>query len=1051
MSEQYNKKDGTHQALIIFSKFESVRFFGMALLLASALPACSYFDTMMLIRQAFQQHCISAAVVPSEAAPGDVGVYLPGLDGSWDAIGSKLCREHGERLADDFFKFAGAVNSAEGIELWEIFGAVAYGVLGVWLMIVMYYWAVKRKQVNTALVTTFRAADSAEECRRVLGAVDVFMADKFSTERGIGGVPALISEAIFYAFRTVMHVLNCDRFLAAKSFVSVPLVLLRIPFLIYSMFSFYSNPCRCDVEQEKATGEAEQFLAKSAQWKNASKQLFENTLLYIGASPNAVTLAAVGLPFIAPCFRCFIMQSQSFSPEHFVLSFAISLLIRCCVGWALFMVFASNVWKYHLLEDLLGDLYHRTIYREDPNGVTMRGAGPNVPSERPDQMFLDLSWFSDLRVVVALCGFQSRVGTLRNVHTDLDSARPDTPQESPEGDTGNAEKQKLVTIWNLMDRSGEDLRRWICRRRILVYNGVITGHVSKLLVWALILHLLVLAAGIISQSRRGIGLIKLDSEQLTEMLMSGLKSQGRRLQQEGPVITREGLDYARKYIEAYSFGSGVESYQIFLLCDLLVCGFLLSSMLLKMANVNNFHDMFTKLLADAAESIVHSEASQQRKVYLNREADILPEDEIGRLDPEEIRRQHYVEKIRTTVGAVKEGKKGIQVGLFGRPITFSMLLTNVLVLVSVFASELKPVLLESTRATCSGLAESALVKRLDSFMHSGSQELMWRAQTTLNAIEASVKGHAGGPFMGEVDELVDRLKRARSDLKALATYARNQSDSTAAQLPSSRRGSTDAQSSAFNEAAQANAGNSSQVKSQVRDRVEETMSAFSISILNELGHEQEKLQLASSVTDAMADAVSAAMKFEIVASLTRSKRDLLQGIESSLTSLASTLHWVEVTIDSLSEQIRSSAEDMVQIVVSFCQSARQQITREFSSLVQNVTKGVQKVLGILDQSYRAVQLLINRVPSAIPCLSALIQQQVCEPLLVVVRNVTEQVAQGNFSSFPFIANMLENDTDTDEDEGNVEEEKNGKAKTDDENGGGSVEARRLSLRGSFEM
>mmetsp|Transcript_125404 Transcript_125404/g.401025 ORF Transcript_125404/g.401025 Transcript_125404/m.401025 type:complete len:833 (+) Transcript_125404:1542-4040(+) len=832
-------------------------------------------------------------------------------------------------------------------------------------MIVMYYWAVKRKQVNTALVTTFRAADSAEECRRVLGAVDVFMADKFSTERGIGGVPALISEAIFYAFRTVMHVLNCDRFLAAKSFVSVPLVLLRIPFLIYSMFSFYSNPCRCDVEQEKATGEAEQFLAKSAQWKNASKQLFENTLLYIGASPNAVTLAAVGLPFIAPCFRCFIMQSQSFSPEHFVLSFAISLLIRCCVGWALFMVFASNVWKYHLLEDLLGDLYHRTIYREDPNGVTMRGAGPNVPSERPDQMFLDLSWFSDLRVVVALCGFQSRVGTLRNVHTDLDSARPDTPQESPEGDTGNAEKQKLVTIWNLMDRSGEDLRRWICRRRILVYNGVITGHVSKLLVWALILHLLVLAAGIISQSRRGIGLIKLDSEQLTEMLMSGLKSQGRRLQQEGPVITREGLDYARKYIEAYSFGSGVESYQIFLLCDLLVCGFLLSSMLLKMANVNNFHDMFTKLLADAAESIVHSEASQQRKVYLNREADILPEDEIGRLDPEEIRRQHYVEKIRTTVGAVKEGKKGIQVGLFGRPITFSMLLTNVLVLVSVFASELKPVLLESTRATCSGLAESALVKRLDSFMHSGSQELMWRAQTTLNAIEASVKGHAGGPFMGEVDELVDRLKRARSDLKALATYARNQSDSTAAQLPSSRRG---------------------------------------------------------------------------------------------LTSLASTLHWVEVTIDSLSEQIRSSAEDMVQIVVSFCQSARQQITREFSSLVQNVTKGVQKVLGILDQSYRAVQLLINRVPSAIPCLSALIQQQVCEPLLVVVRNVTEQVAQGNFSSFPFIANMLENDTDTDEDEGNVEEEKNGKvedadaeAKTDDENGGGSVEARRLSLRGSFEM
>mmetsp|Transcript_125401 Transcript_125401/g.401003 ORF Transcript_125401/g.401003 Transcript_125401/m.401003 type:complete len:100 (+) Transcript_125401:1119-1418(+) len=99
MSEQYNKKDGTHQALIIFSKFESVRFFGMALLLASALLACSYFDTMMLMRQAFQQHCISAAVVPGEAEPGDVGVYLhlgatmtvTGLDGSWDAIGSKLC------------------------------------------------------------------------------------------------------------------------------------------------------------------------------------------------------------------------------------------------------------------------------------------------------------------------------------------------------------------------------------------------------------------------------------------------------------------------------------------------------------------------------------------------------------------------------------------------------------------------------------------------------------------------------------------------------------------------------------------------------------------------------------------------------------------------------------------------------------------------------------------------------------------------------------------------------------------------------------------------
>mmetsp|Transcript_125411 Transcript_125411/g.401095 ORF Transcript_125411/g.401095 Transcript_125411/m.401095 type:complete len:944 (+) Transcript_125411:1542-4373(+) len=908
-------------------------------------------------------------------------------------------------------------------------------------MIVMYYWAVKRKQVNTALVTTFRAADSAEECRRVLGAVDVFMADKFSTERGIGGVPALISEAIFYAFRTVMHVLNCDRFLAAKSFVSVPLVLLRIPFLIYSMFSFYSNPCRCDVEQEKATGEAEQFLAKSAQWKNASKQLFENTLLYIGASPNAVTLAAVGLPFIAPCFRCFIMQSQSFSPEHFVLSFAISLLIRCCVGWALFMVFASNVWKYHLLEDLLGDLYHRTIYREDPNGVTMRGAGPNVPSERPDQMFLDLSWFSDLRVVVALCGFQSRVGTLRNVHTDLDSARPDTPQESPEGDTGNAEKQKLVTIWNLMDRSGEDLRRWICRRRILVYNGVITGHVSKLLVWALILHLLVLAAGIISQSRRGIGLIKLDSEQLTEMLMSGLKSQGRRLQQEGPVITREGLDYARKYIEAYSFGSGVESYQIFLLCDLLVCGFLLSSMLLKMANVNNFHDMFTKLLADAAESIVHSEASQQRKVYLNREADILPEDEIGRLDPEEIRRQHYVEKIRTTVGAVKEGKKGIQVGLFGRPITWSMLLTNVLVLVSVFASELRPVLLESTRATCSGLAEHALVKRFDSLMHNGSHEFMGRAHTTLNDIEASVKGHAGGPFMGEVDELVDRLQRARHDLKALAVYARNQSDSNAQLLPS-RRGSTDAQPSAYYEAAQADAGNFSHGKSQVRDRVEETMSAFSISILNELGHEQEEMQLASALADEMAEAASAATKFEIVASLTRSKRGFLHGIESSLTSLASTLDGIEVSIDGLSEQVRSAApeEDIAQIVESFCKSARQQLRREHSSLVQNVTKGVKKAHEILDQTYRAVQLLTNRVTSAVPGFPALIQQQVCEPLLVVVRNVTEQVVQGDFSSFPRIANMLDQYTDTDQDEGNVEDV-DAKANTDDENSGESAEAR----------
>mmetsp|Transcript_76404 Transcript_76404/g.247866 ORF Transcript_76404/g.247866 Transcript_76404/m.247866 type:complete len:926 (-) Transcript_76404:137-2914(-) len=925
-------------------------------------------------------------------------------------------------------------------------------------MIVMYYWAVKRKQVNTAFATTFRGAGSVDEYRQVMATVDAFMADKFSTEHGVGGVPVLISEAIFYAFRTVMHVLNGDPCLALKSLASVPLVLLRIPSLIYSMFSFYSNPCRCDVEQKEATDEAGPFRAKTTKWNNA----WVHPVLYLGASPTAVTLAAFGLPFIPPCVRFFI-QSQSFSSEHFVCSFALSLVIRCLVGWAIFMVIAGNVWRYHLLEDLLRDLYQRTTHGEDPNGATMQGAGPHAPTEGPDRMFLVPSWFSGMRacVVQALCGFQSRLGTVVMVHTDLRSARRDTPEEGPESNMENAEKQKEGTMWNLTDCAGEDLRRWIRRRRILVYSGLITGHVSPFLVWALILHLLVLAVGIISQAWQGQGAIKLDSEQLIETLMSDFKNQGRRLQQEQLLITREGMEYATKYIRSFSFGGQVESYQIFLLCDLLVCGFLLTSMLLKMARVNNFHDMFPQLLADAAESIVHAEAAHTQHVYLRRVATSLPEDEPGPkvLDPEEIGRQHYVEMIRTTADAVKEGKAGIQVGLFGRPITWSMLLTNVLVLVSVFASELRPVLLESTRATCSGLAESALVKRLDSFMHSGSQELMWRAQTTLNAIEASVKGHAGGPFMGEVDELVDRLQRARHDLKALAVYARNQSDSNAQLLPS-RRGSTDAQSSAFNEAAQANAGNSSQVKSQVRDRVEETMSAFSISILNELGHEQEKLQLASSVTDAMADAVSAAMKFEIVASLTRSKRGFLHGIESSLTSLASTLDGIEVSIDGLSEQVRSAApeEDIAQIVESFCKSARQQLRREHSSLVQNVTKGVQKVLGILDQSYRAVQLLINRVPSAIPCLSALIQQQVCEPLLVVVRNVTEQVAQGNFSSFPFIANMLENDTDTDEDEGNVEEEKNGKvedadaeAKTDDENGGGSVEARRLSLRGSFEM
>jgi len=167
---------------------------------------------------------------------------------------------------------------------------------------------------------------------------------------------------------------------------------------------------------------------------------------------------------------------------------------------------------------------------------------------------------------------------------------------------------------------------------------------------------------------------------------------------------------------------------------------------------------------------------------------------------------------------------------------------------------------------------------------------------------------------------------------------------------------------------------------------------------------------------------------------------------------------VAAEADSLHAQLANGDAEggnATQLVDAFCASARSRLARGHAELVQNVSVSVGKLRQVLDEHYLAVQLLTSRGRDTlnkvgIPSLGALIQEQVCEPLIAIVRNVTQQAARGELPA------LLDDRADAQQAGADAHEESSAEdAASEEDSGRGSAgeqtERRVRLLRGGYEI